>query len=61
MYSILFVLTSVSDMKDLYRNVAFSILVLSIKKRYPSFLKKGFRFPENLFLNESIENLQSFY
>ena len=28
----------------LYGNVAFSILVLSAKKRYPSFFKKGFVF-----------------
>ena len=36
-------------MSILYENNAFSILVLSTKKIYCSFLKKGFRFRENLF------------
>ena len=44
--STLFVLTLASDRADLYGNVAFLSLVLSIKKRYSSFLKKGFRFSE---------------
>ena len=36
---ILFVLTLASDRVVLFRNVAFSILVLSTKKRYSNFLK----------------------
>ena len=40
--TILFVLTSASDMAVLYENDAFSILVLSTKKRYSSFFKKVF-------------------
>ena len=46
---ILFVLTMASDMTVVYGNDAFSILVLSTKKRYSSFHGKGFRFPQNLF------------
>ena len=37
--TILFVLTLASDVAVLYRNDAFSILVLSTKKHYPSFSK----------------------
>ena len=36
-------------MAVLYGDGGFSILVLSTEKRYSSFLKKDFRFPENLF------------
>ena len=36
-------------MAVLHRNDAFSFLVLSTKRRYTSFLKKGFRFPQNRF------------
>ena len=43
------VLTVASDMVVLYGNDAFSILVLSNKKRYSSFLKKDFVFTKNLF------------
>ena len=39
---ILFVLTLVSDMEVLHGNDEFSILVLSTKKQYSSFLKKAF-------------------
>ena len=47
--TILFVLTVAnSDMAVFYENYAFSILVLSTKKGYFSFLKKGFRFPEKI-------------
>ena len=42
-------LTLVSDITDLYGNDAFSILVLSTKKRYSSFFEKGFPFPEICF------------
>ena len=37
-----FVSTLTSDRANLYWNVEFSILVLSTKKRYPSFLKRAF-------------------
>ena len=37
---ILFVLILASDRTVLYRSVAYSILLLSIKMKYPSFLKK---------------------
>ena len=40
MLTITFVLTLVFDMAVLYRNDLLSILILSIKKRYSSFLKK---------------------
>ena len=53
--SILFVLTLPSDMAVLYGNVAFSILLLSAKKRNSSFLKKV------SFSKVSIENVQSFH
>ena len=36
------------------------MLVRSTKKRYSSFLKKVFRFLENLFQSESTENIQRF-
>ena len=42
--TILFVLTLASDMTVLYGNDALSILVLSTKKQYSSFLKKVFIF-----------------
>ena len=42
--AILFVLTLASDRVVLYGNDAFSILVLSAKKRYSSFSKKNFIF-----------------
>ena len=40
--SVIFVLTS--DKADWYGNIAFSILVVSIKTQYSSFLKKKFIF-----------------
>ena len=46
---ILFVITLAFGSAVLYGNIAFSITVRSTKKRYSSHLKKGFRFPENLF------------
>ena len=42
--TILFILTLASDTTVLYENDAYSILVLSSKKRYSSFLKKVFVF-----------------
>ena len=45
----IFVLTLASERPVLYRNVAFSNLVLSIKKRYSSFMKTGFCFSEICF------------
>ena len=42
-------LTLASDMPVLYGNDAFSVLVLSPKKRYSSFLRKVFLFQKNLF------------
>ena len=48
-------------MAVLYGNDAFSILVCSTKKKYSSFLKKGFGFLENLFQSWSIENVQNFH
>ena len=39
-------------------NIAFSFTVLSIKKRFFSFLKKGFSFSENVFQSYSIESVQ---
>ena len=50
----LFVLTLTSNRAVLNGNVEFSILVLSTKIWYSSFLKKVFRF------TESIENIQNF-
>ena len=47
--TILFVLTSASDMAVLYGNDAFTILVRSTKKCYSNFLKKSILFLENLF------------
>ena len=49
MLTILFVLTLASDMTVLYGNDAFSILVLSTKKRYSSFLKMAFVFQKTYF------------
>ena len=46
---ILFVLTLSSDRTVLYGSVPFSILVLSTKKRYNSFLKKVFLFQKFCF------------
>ena len=45
---ILFVLTLASGRAVLYGNIAFSILVLSTKKRYSNFLKKVFIFDKIL-------------
>ena len=47
--TILFVLTFASDMTIFYGNDAFSILVLSTKKLYSSFLKKVFVFHKIFF------------
>ena len=47
--TILFVLTLAFDMTDLYGNNAFSILLLSTKKPYSSFLKKVFVFQKMCF------------
>ena len=49
MLIILFVLTLTFDMALLYGNDVFSILVLSTKKRYSSFLKKVFVFQKICF------------
>ena len=46
---ILFVLTLTFDMALLYGNDVFSILALSTKKRYSSFLKKVFVFQKMCF------------
>ena len=46
---ILFVLTLASEMAVLCRNIAFSILLLSTKNRYSSFLKKLFVFQKVCF------------
>ena len=43
-YNSMICLNITSDMVVLYENDALSILVLSTKKRYSSFLKKGFIF-----------------
>ena len=51
--SVLFVLTLASNVTVLYGKVAFSVLVLSAKKRYSSFLKKV------LFSTVSIENVST--
>ena len=45
----IFILSLASDVSVLYGNVAFSILVLSTKKQYSSFFKKGLCFSKNLF------------
>ena len=47
-------------MTVLYGNDAFSILVLATKVVLQLF-EKDFRFPENLFQSQSIENVQNFY
>ena len=54
----IFILSLASDGSVLYGNVALSILVLSTKKYYSSFFKKGLCFSKNLF--QSIENVQNF-
>ena len=43
-----------------YAKDEFSILVLSIRKRYPSFLKKVFRLPENLFQDKLFKTFKIF-
>ena len=48
-FPFLFVLTLASDRAILYGNVAFSILLLSIKKSYSSFQKKVFVFKKICF------------
>ena len=52
-YLLFYFLTLASDVAVLYGQVAFSILVLSAKKRYSSFLKKV------LFSTVSIENVST--
>ena len=55
--TILFVLTLASDMTVLHGSDAFSILVLSTKKRHSSFLKKVFVFQKICF---KVKVLKSF-
>ena len=55
-----FVLTLASDMAVLNGNDALSILVLSTKNRYSSFLKQSFRFPENLVNVKVLKTLKIF-
>ena len=58
--AILFVLIMVSDRPVVNGNDVFSVSVVSTKKRYSSFSKKGFRFPENLFQKICFKVLKSF-
>ena len=55
---ILFVLTLVFDKPVLYGNVAFSIIVLSSKKQYSSFLKKELVFQKTCFKAKVIKTLK---
>ena len=56
-----FALTLASDIVVLYRNDVFSILVLSTKKRYSSFVKKKFVFQKICFKVKVIENVPNFH
>ena len=49
------IVTLAYDRAVLYGNVAFSNLLLSTKKSYSSFIKKGFRF---LKIVENVQNFQ---
>ena len=51
-------LTMPSDRTDLYRNVTFSILVLSTKKRFFSFLKLVFLFQKICFKFKALKTLK---
>ena len=58
--TILIILTLVSDMAVLYGNDAFSILVLSTKKRYSRFLKKVFLFQKIYFKMKVLKSFKVF-
>ena len=58
--TILFVLSLASDMAVWYGNDAFSILVLSTKKRYFSFLKKVFVFHKIYFKVKLLKTFKIF-
>ena len=60
MLTILFVLTLASDVIVLYENSAFSILALSTKKRYSSFLKKVFVFQKTCFKIKVLKTFKTF-
>ena len=55
---ILFVLTLASDRAVLYEIVAFSILLLSTKKRYSSFLKRVCVFQKTCFIVKALKSFQ---
>ena len=58
----IWVVGQASDMAVLFGNNAFSILVLSTKKRYSSFLKKALVFQKICFkVKEGIENVPNFH
>ena len=59
-FTIQFILTFASDRAVLYGNKAFSILVLSTKKRYSSFLKKGFVFKKICFKVKVLKSFKIF-
>ena len=46
---------NVSDLTVLYESDAFSILVLSTKKKILQFFEKGFRYPENLLQSQMLK------
>ena len=58
--AILFVLTLASDRTVLNGNDAFSILVVSTKKRYSSFLKKVFVFQKICFKVKVLKTFETF-
>ena len=57
---ILFVLTLVFDKAVLYGNVAFSIIIISSKKRYSSVLKKILVFQKTCFKFKVMKTLKIF-
>ena len=59
--TILFALTLASDMVVLYGDDAFSILALSTKKSYSSFLTKVFVFQKICFKVKLLKTFQKFY
>ena len=58
--AILFVLTLASDRAVLNGNDVFSILVVSIKKKYSSFLKKVFVFQKICFKVKVLKTSETF-
>ena len=58
--TILFVLTLASDMGVLYGNDALSMLVLSAKKRYSSFLEKDLIFQKICFEVKVLKTFEIF-